>query len=225
MNIELQREKRMLSFAILIFIGLYLLTNTNNNPNAIIQRIFRPIHIGTGTVYYAGLFPILLIYYSLKEIFKISDYRFLNTTFRRIIILILLLSILPSFSQSGLKFYKSFYNDLNSIYCYRNSMNLSVKTIENRQQVVCKLELENCSSKSEEFYVKVNLPSYLKEVKESTLINKDTLFVLNANERRQFEIIFIESSVNNGSFNFSGISSFEFSLYNDLHEVKFTQGD
>jgi len=225
MNTELRQRIKSLSFVILIFIGIVLLINTNNNPNAIIQGIFRPIYIGTGRIYYAGIIPLLLVYYSLKQLYKQNNYTFLNTCFKRIIILILILSIIPTCSQHGLKIYKSFYSDLNSIYCYRNNMNLSSQAEENKPQVMCTLELQNCSSEKVEFYVKVNVPRYFKEVKEFTLVNTDTVFVLNAHERRQFEITFVEGNVNNISTTFSSINDFGFSLYNDAQEVKFTQSD
>jgi len=225
MSTKLQQNIKSLSFVILIFIGMFLLTNTNNNQNIIIQRIFRPIHIGTGTLYYATLIPVLLIFFSLKQIYKQKNYTFLNTRFSRFIILVVLLYSIPMLSQSGLILYKGFSGDLNSIYCYRNNMNLSVKTIEDRPQAIVKLDLENCSSKRQEFYVKVNLPSYVKAVKESALVNTKTAYVLNAKERRQLEITIIESSINNGNSWFSSTSDFEFSLYNDLQEVKFTQSE
>lgn len=225
MKTEIHSQIRGSQLFLFICIGILLLTNTNNNPNPIIQRIFKPIHIGEGgTFYYAGLLPLLLIYYSLKEIYKLNNLRLLSTTFRRIVVLLLLLSIIPSFSESGIKLFKSFFNDLNSIYCYRNNMNLSTKTIGDRNQVVCMMDLENCSSKSREFYVKVDLPSDLKVLKESTLISRDTLLVFNAHEKRRFEVIFSDSSINSGNVTFK-ISNFSFLLYNDSEEVKFCRPD
>jgi hypothetical protein len=224
MNTKRRRIIITLSLVILIFIGFFMLSNTNNNPNPIIQRIFRPIHFGTGAVFYAVLIPILLIYYSLKGIHKQNNHKFLSTRFRRIIILMVILYIIPTCSQSGTKLYKSFYSNLNSIYCYRDTMKLSLSTTENQRQVVCRLDLENCSSKTEGFSVKVHLPSYF-EVKEHTLKNTNTSFTLNAKERRQIEITFSEDRVMSGSFAFSDTKDFGFSLYNGLQEVKFTQTD
>lgn len=216
---------KSLSLIILVFIGLLLLTNTNNNPNAIVQRIFRPIHIGSGRIYYAAIIPLLLIYYSFKGLYKQNNYTLLNTRIKRIIILMLILSILPMCTKSGLIIYKSFYSDLNSIYCYRNNMNLSVETKENKRRVICNLELQNCSSKKMEFYVKVNMPRYFEEIKVSTIANSDNAIILDPHERRNLEITLVESDVNNTSFTSSSIKDFEFSLYNDAQEVKFTQSD
>ena len=228
MNKRLQQKFKSLPFIILIIIGLLLLSNTNNNPNVIIQRIFLPIHIGSGRIYYATIIPILLIYYSFKGLYKQNNYTLLNTRTKRIIILVLILSILPSCTQDGLKVYKSFYNDLNSIYCYRNNMNLSVETKENKQRVFCNLELQNCSSKKKEFYVKVSIPRYFDEIKVPAIANADTAIILNPHERRNFEITLAESDVNSIKFTSvtsGSIKNFEFSLYNVIQEVKFTQSD
>lgn len=225
MDINKMQNKKTIIFMILILIGLFCLANSNNNPNAFIQRIFRPIHIGSATFYYAGLFPLLLIYYSLKNIYEEKEYKFLSTTFKRILVMILLLSILPTCTQSSVKLCKSFYKDLNSIYCYRDNMKLSVSTTKENRELVCKLDLENCSNKSEEFNVKVKLPSFLKGINESTITNKEDLFILHANERRQFEIILNESSVKSGSVYFTDNNDFEFILFNNLHEVKFSRKD
>jgi hypothetical protein len=219
-----QQRKKIIVLVIFIFIGLCLLTNTNNNPNAIVQRIFRPIHIGSGTIYYAAIFPLLLIYYSIKQIYQNTNNAFLNTMLKRIIIMFLLLSIFPAFLQSGVKLYKSFDNNLNAIYCYRENMNLFIKTSENnKHELVCKLDLENCSSESKEFHVKVIFPDFFHEKKEPTaLMNADTL-TLHANERRQFEFTLDESSVKSGNVSFAGIKDFEFALLNDKQELTFTR--
>ncbi len=225
MTNEQQRKMESMAYGALVLFALLLMINTNNNPNALIQRVFKPIHFGNSTLYYAALFPLLIIYYSLKGIYRRNNYSFLDTGFRRILIIIVLCSIFSSFSQSGIKLYKSFSSDLNSIYCYRSSMSLSIETVEDKRRIVCKLELENCSSKDREFYVKVNVPSYLKEIKEKILINEETVLALHARERRKLEVIFDESLVNSGSLAFSGVNSFEFSLNNDSQEVKFLQRD
>ncbi len=228
MNSGWQPKERIILSVVLIFISLCLLTNTNNNPNPIIQRIFRPIHFGQGgTIYYAAAFPLLVIYFSIRQIYQRKNYSFINTMLKRIIVMFLLLSILPTFSQAGIKLYKSFNKDLNSIYCYRENMNLSSKTSENKPELVCKLDLENCSADSKEFYVKAKFPSFLKEMKESTLINTDSIISLQAHERRQIEITFDESTIKDKKFSFvfTGISHFEFTLLNDKQEVKFTCND
>jgi hypothetical protein len=214
------KKIKRISLIILIFIVLCLCINTNNNPNPIIQRIFRPIRIGGGTLYYAGLIPILIVYYSLKALYKQNNYGILNTRLKRIVIAIVLLYIFSIYSQSGVKLYKSFCNDLNSIYCYRNNANIQTWTSENSSHMVCRLELENCSSETKEFFVKVNLPNYFKKAEKLTLVN-DTILALNAHERRQFEITLYEGSMNSNVYS----NKFDFSLYNNLQEVTFSQSD
>jgi hypothetical protein len=144
---------------------------------------------------------------------------------KRIIVLIIILSILPAVTESGIKTYKGFYSDLSSIYCYRNNMRLSIKTNENKRLVLCNLDLENCSSKKVKFYVKVKMPKYFDEAKESTIAEANTTIILNPNERRNFELTLVESSINSTGFTSNSINDFEFSLYNDGQEVEFTQRD
>lgn len=72
---------------ILIIIGLLSSINTNNNPIPIIERIFKPINTGSlGTIEYAGIIIILLIYYGLKNVYKQRKVELLNSAFKRIII-------------------------------------------------------------------------------------------------------------------------------------------
>lgn len=225
MNIKLQPKMKSLLWIVLFFIGILLLFNTNNNPNTIIQRIFRPIHIGNGTIFYAAIFPMVIIYYSLKGLYKQGSYNLLNTRAKRIIILILIIAFLPDCIQSGIKAYKSFYSNLNSIYCYRDSMNLSIESKDNKQRVFCNLELQNCSSKKMTFNVKVDMPKYFDEFKGTSLTNKDNIIILNPHERSKIEITLAESDVNCTGNTISSTSNFQFSLYNAEQEVKFIQSD
>ena len=73
-------------------------------------------------------------------------------------------------------------------------MNLSIDTKENRRRVICNLELENCSSKTVKFYIKVSMPKYLNEIKEITFANTANVIVLNARERNKFEITLFENN-------------------------------
>lgn len=226
MDLEKIHYRKPIILIVLILFGLCCLADSNNNPNAFIQRIFTPIHIGSGTIYYAGLFPLMLIFYSLKIINEEKEYKLLNTNLKRIIFVVMLLIVLPTFTQGGVKIYKSFYNDLNSIYCYRNNMRLSIVTSQGKRELICRLDLENCSNADEEFFIKVKLPSYLKdEIKELSFINSEGILNLHGKERRKFEIVLNESSINNENLYFSDINDFEFILFNNLNETKFLQKD
>lgn len=221
MNINLQRNIKSITLIILVFLGLILLINTNNNPNPLVQRIFKPIHIRTGTtIFYAGLIPAFLVYCCLIGLYRQNNYAILNTRFKRVIILIIIFSIFSKYSEYGIKFYKSFYNNLNSIYCYRENSNINTWTSDKKAHVVFRVELENCSSKTQEFYVKVNLPNYLKEIDRISSV-RDKMVTLNAHEKRQFEITLYEGNTNSNFY----YNKFEFSLYNSAQEVKFKQVD
>jgi hypothetical protein len=105
-------------------------------------------------------------------------------------------------------------------------MKLSIVTSQDKRELVCRLDLENCSDSDEEFFIKVKLPSYLKEeIKEPSFVNSESILNLHGKERRKFEIVLNESSVNNRNLYFSDINDFEFILFNKLNETKFLQKD
>ena len=81
----------------LCYLGLFVLflsmENNNNNPVTFLERIIRPIHVGSTTFYPAGLIRILAAYYCLKQLDKLNGNSLINTVFRRIIITFILLVV------------------------------------------------------------------------------------------------------------------------------------
>lgn len=220
MNAEQQQKLKRVSLIFLIFFIMLLSMNTNNDPNPIIQRIFRPINNGNSTIYYSGIILLLLMYFLVKELYKEWNISFLNTRLKRIIALILISYIFSSGSEYCIKLYKSFSSGLNSIYCYRNNSNIFRSTVQNETQIICSLKLENCSSKVQKFYVKVRPRIYSKEIDESDLAGKKML-ILNPHEEQLFSIPLYKGD---NSYSYSG-NSFGFSLYNEFDEAKFTWSD
>jgi hypothetical protein len=94
--------------------------------------------------------------------------------------------------------------------------------------VTCKLDLENCSKEDQEFYIKILIPEYYKDlyVQESLTAKEDDLktdkkFVLHAKEKKVIIAVF-SGGTKETVTNFTGSTSeFEFSLINDNEEVKF----
>lgn len=217
MNAEQQQKLKRVSLIFLIFFIMLLSMNTNNNPNPIIQRIFRPIHSGNSNIYYSGIILLLLMYFLVKELYKEWNISLLNTGTKRIIVIILISYIFSSASQYGVKLYKSLSGGLNSIYCYRNNSNIFRSTVQNETHVICSLKLENCSSKVQKFYVKVRPKVYNKEIDESDLAASKML-ILNPHEKQLFSIPLYKGDM---SYSCSG-DDFGFTLYNKSDEAKFT---
>jgi hypothetical protein len=92
----------------------------------------------------------------------------------------------------------------------------------------CTIELENCSEKAQEFYIKILVPEYYQEfVLQEELIAKesdfktDKKFTLHSKEKRVIKTVFL-GDMKNFDTSFAGSTNeFEFLLINDKEEVKF----
>jgi hypothetical protein len=230
MKISFSRKiKSVLSF-ILILIGIILMGNTNNNPTAFIERIFKPIIIGKGTLYYSVIFTMLLIYFGFKWMYEFGEYKILNTKNKRILATFLVVFLSSQLTTPGIKIIKSMSTGLNSIYYNRSnisdlSLNLGNKSDE---IITCTIELENCSEKAQEFYIKVLIPQEYKEfIVQNELVAKesdlkvDKKFILRGKEKSTIKAVFL-GEIKKTDTSFQGsISDFEFLLINDKEEVKF----
>lgn len=221
---ERNKNAKTLVFVFLLITGLFLLTNTNNNPNIIIQRILRPVQLGNGTLYYAALIPAVMIYFSLKGIYRLQNVPVLRTRWRRLLVLMILLYLLPGISQGGIKIYKSFCNDLNAVYCHYDKMNISDTLSNSSRQITCKLTLENCSSKNKEFFVKIKVPDMFEEGNPPVLVNSGKLF-LHPDEKREFTVTKDMGFVKTGDNILTSRLGFgfEFILYDSSREVRFAK--
>ncbi|GAA0178437.1 hypothetical protein SH2C18_14950 [Clostridium sediminicola] len=215
---------------ILIIVAFISIYNTNNNPTILIERILKPIKIGGGTLFYAGLVPILLIYYGLKSINKNGDYRLLKTRIRRIIITLIILNIGLHLSTNTVKFIKGMSKDLNAIYCYRdNDFNsLSVgQDQDNNLIVTSSIELENCSNESQEFNIAIVIPENFKKFIHENIQLKDNefqtskKFVLHGKERKTITAEFFVEEMDEDLSFVSSTWPFEFTLFNDNQKVQF----
>ena len=222
--------KNVLS-VILILIGISLLGNTNNNPISFIERIFKPVMIGGGTFYYSGIFPILLIYFGFKWMNEFGEYKLLKTRNRRIIATIIVLLFSSQLITHGIKITKSMSRDLSSIYYNRYNVNntLSLEVDNKSNEIItCTIDLENCSEKAQEFYIKILIPEHYKEfILHNDLIAKesdfktDKKFILHAKEKRVIKAIFI-GDIKKSQTSFGDCTNeFGFLLINGKDEVKF----
>lgn len=230
MKISFSRKfKSILSF-ILILIGIILMGNTNNNPIAFIERIFKPIRIGKGTLYYSAIFSILLIYFGFKWMYEFGEYKALNTKNKRILATFLVLFFSSQVTTHGIKIIKSMSTDLSSIYYNRSNISDLSLNLNNKSNeiIACTIELENCSEKTQEFYIKVLIPKDYKEfIVQNELIAKesdlkiDKKFILRGKQKSTIKAVFL-GNIKKPHTNFQGsVSDFEFLLINDKEEVKF----
>ena len=230
MNFPKNIKKILSVILILIGIGL-LLGNTNNNPISFIERLFKPVNMGGGTFYYSGILPILLIYFGFKWMNEFGEYKLLKTRNRRIIATIIVLLFSNQFITYGIKISKNMATDLNSIYYNRNNLNntLSLKLgNESNEITTCTIELENCSEKAQEFYIKILIPVCYKEfILQEELISKESdfktneKFILHAKEKREIKAVFL-GDMKKSDTSFEGSTNeFEFSLINDKDEAQF----
>ena len=104
-----------------------LMGNSNNNPSVYIERIFKPINFGNGTLYYAVIIVMVITYYCLKGINEEKKNYFINSFFSRFIATIILINGFVWLGGYGAKFYKSFSHNLNSIYVNRDETSVEVE--------------------------------------------------------------------------------------------------
>ena len=222
MNLS-NKAKNILS-ALLIIIGICFLGDTNNNPNAFIQRIFKPVKLGNSTFYYSGFLIILLIYFSFKWMYKFGNYKLLNTTTRRILATIIIIIVSIQLITSGIKISKSMAADLNAIYYNREYADdgLAIATDnEGNKTISCMVELENCSDKEQKFYIELLIPEQYRYLIPQKEYLSDEKFILHAKEKKVIYTTFSGNTSNTNNNHFWNTKDFEFLLINDKEQVKF----
>ena len=215
-----------------LFIETLLFGNSNNDPTPFIQIIMPPLRfLGGSILTYAAAPLLILMYYTIKEIYKIGNYNLLKTTFRRIVVLFIILSIIVGNINVGIKFVKSFNNDLNAVYCFRDDSKINFESSDSKIiRITCQIKLENCSSYTQKFYVRVlnyydfagdPIIHFKNDILDTkNLKNSQQLLVLEGKRQNTFEIVFNTEITGTDGFSSAG-SDFEFTIYNENQEVKF----
>lgn len=233
MKIKIPRIIKHILSIMLVLVAVILLFNTNNNPSPLIERILKPINIGSGTLYYSGVFPVIFIYYGLKGMNKFGSYKRLQTRRSRIIVVIIILLCSNGLNIKVVKIVKGMYKDLNAIYYERkySSNHLEFKEYNYNEEIFnCKITLENCSRETQEFFVKLQVPEFLKDsiVQEELTAKSEDLksnrkFVLHNKERLQINAVFLAELIEKGNKLNGSSTEFEIELVNDKGETKFTK--
>lgn len=211
---------------IISYIGLILMFilmgNSNNNPSSYMERIFKPVTFGDGTFYYSTIIVMVVIYYCLKGINSEKENYFINSPFSRFIVTIILISGFIWLGGYSTKFYKSFSNNLNSIYMNRDKTHVKFDYEKNKLSLNGKISILNCSDEIQEFRIKIKSPSLVKK-----FINKDYIVLKNKvkiypKEKRNLQINedFDYKLKKGEDLGYSG-EAFEYKIFNDDNEVVF----
>lgn len=212
-------EKRILCYLGLVMMFV-LMGNSNNIADIFAERIFKPIKGNNGSVfYYSGLIVILVIYYCLKELNKIRENFLIRTTFRRIVLTIILMSTFPLMWIPCIQFYKGFSKDLNSVYLNREQTLVKFQGNEGNITVSGNIDVRNCSNDIQKFRIKVKAPSLVREdIKEDYITLGEDFKVYPKEEKT----LFINEEFNKQN-KYSGYSveGFEYIFFNEKEEVVF----
>ncbi|MDV4151928.1 hypothetical protein R0131_13960 [Clostridium sp. AL.422] len=215
-----EKKKRVLCYLGLA-ITFLLMGNSNNVPDIFVERIFKPITGDSWRISYSGLIIIIGIYYCLRHLNEIKENSLIRTTFRRVIVTILLIYLFTSVWTYCIKFYKGFFNDLNSIYIDREKTLVNFYGSENELTIGGEIEIENCSDDTREFYIKIKTPYLVKDDINKEYVTLEHEFKLNEKEIKT--IIVNEELKFDREPKYSGYSTkaYEYILFNDKDQVIF----
>lgn len=211
------------------FIGIAIIfllgSNSNNIPESFIQRIFKPIRLENGRIYYGGLILICALFFCLTMINKIEENSLLKTRFRRIIALILILNIFETFESYPAKIYKSFSRDLNSIYIYRGNSDVEFRKNDEKLNLYGKISVFNCSNEPQKFKVKVKTTKLVKDDIQDDYVTLKKVYTVGARNEAVLDVAEEISTNIQGGYEEYGSSAFEYILYNDESLVIFKGKD
>lgn len=218
---KFDNKKLIISYIGLILMFI-LMGNSNNNPSSYMERIFKPVTFGDGTFYYSTIIVMVVIYYCLKGINSEKENYFINSSFSRFIVTIILINVFWGLGGYSTQFYKSFSNSLNSIYMNRDKTHVKFDYEKNKLSLNGKISILNCSDEIQEFRIKIKSPSLVKK-----FINKDYIVLKNKvkiypKEKRNLQINedFDYKLKKGEDLGYSG-EAFEYKIFNDDNEVVF----
>lgn len=232
-----RREKTYLAIWIGILgiiAGLYC--NSNNNPVPFILRIIPPYEYKNGKLFYINIIMLLVISFILVEIYKLSEWRLLNSVTKRLICTFVFVLICGEISVGAVQVYKSFQRDLKSIYLDRGEMKLEYKwkTVKDDGEIYkayhggVYVTLKNCSKKIEQhFKVRIIVDDELEpEIAEKLMTSEE--MVLYPGETQELQVISfdglkekIDANETVGTNGMRSYSMFKVVLYNEDMSVIF----
>lgn len=211
--------------AILCYLGLLvifiLVGNSNNIPESFYQRLFKPIRGGNWVIDYAGIIVVVGMYVCLKQLNNIRENSFINTFFRRMIVMIILLNVFSSVWEEVIQIYKGFSGDLNAIYLERENTSVQLQGDEETLSIEGIIDFKNCSQDVQRFYLKIKSPSLVEAATGQDYITLEQEVVLYPKER---QIVYLNEEMNiSNESNYSSYTThaFEYVLFNEEGEVVF----
>lgn len=214
MNGEYIMKKKFGLYYFLLILGIIGLGRTFNNSVRLIEHIFKPIHIGSCTLFYGQLLNVIIIFIGIKGLLTLYNVK-KSIGLKTIFLLLLCIVISVNTWNHAIKWYMSRQDDLNAIYydhedtCY--GLDLSNKTI------TIYFNLENCSDVRHSFSILVYILDEWKKYGITTNVVKlPDEYTIHAHEKlRILEEITISIDTDNNYFNDNFLSCNEimFELY------------
>ena len=215
------KNKKLIICYIVLILMFILMGNSNNNPSPYIERIFKPITFGDGTFYYSLIIVMVLVYFCLKYINSENENYFINSFFSRFIATIILINCFTWLGGYCTKFYKSFSNNLNSIYMNRDETSVCFDYQENKLSLTGEISLLNCSNEVQEFNITIKSPSLLKDyIKEDYIVLKNKVKLYPKEERSIYINEEFDYDIKSENIGYSS-QAFEYILFNDEYKVVF----
>jgi len=225
------KNKREFVIGIMLtLVGIIGHINTNSNPVPIVERIFKPIHRGSGTFYYAGLMLLIVYYIGFNKILK-SFGKELKTQGEKTLLLIAVIFSISLINKSFIfieRTYKTFQDDVGAIYVHKDNLNINFKGIDHEKiEGNAALVFENMSNKDIQTHVKIRIPDRLKNrVVEDQVILKNNIgeletFTIPKKSKERVNINFYIHSKSSANFGQTHSNDFDFILFDKDREIEF----
>lgn len=156
---------------------MLLLCNSNNNPNPFIMRIFPPYESGSSKIFYINIVILLAIPFILFDLYKATNWRYINSVGKRLLVTVVLLTISSKIGDISDGVIKSVRNDLGAIYLDREQESLYYEyntekdwdgNYVKKHSGEASIVLRNCSFTTEQtFKVKLELENKWREELDS----------------------------------------------------------
>lgn len=230
---DLMKKLNLGGSLILGALSLFLMTNTNNNPEPFINRILIPIRVSRATFYYGGLVPLIMLFYSLYGIMVYFGNSENRRTLKKTALLTLIIIFLSiPITDALTKTYKSFAPDLYSIYTNRDDNKYTFYSQEDgRVRGIVTISLENLSRQSREFYIELELLDYFagyfaenKVVAEYPNGEKMKVTMKGREKKTVQATFYLELKEPYQDWNGSGSFPGNFYIFNENQKVAFKNG-
>ncbi|WP_026894925.1 hypothetical protein [Clostridiisalibacter paucivorans] len=216
-------------FLLILILNILLMASTNNNSTPFIDRIYYFIGIpswsGNGNgLHYTGFLSLFIIIICGIGI-KINWQKVYPKISRYIIFFIMGVMILTFTAfNKGEKLYKYFQGDLNSIYCYKDDIELSYekKDGDDKIYIECIIPVKNYSNEDLEFGISIENFSEVKEDKlVTTNLSGKEIIGLDPKEMKLLKLKAVGTTFEKDSSGSGWYSSFNFTIYNNNEKVEF----